>query len=88
MKAFKHIFTSPSSALKTDIEGEHAVQPKRQHKLDECRTRSHIAALLGMKSVSPRAIAYIAVQVSYMLFMRNGYSLISLLALFCTIKLR
>ena len=28
------------------------------------RTRSHVAALLDMKSVQPQAIAYIAVQVS------------------------
>ena len=37
---------------------------KKRQKHDERRTRSHIASLLGMKSVCPCAIAYIAVQVS------------------------
>ena len=29
----------------------------------ERRTRTHVAGLLGMKKVAPRAIAYVAVQV-------------------------
>ncbi|KAF8422779.1 hypothetical protein L210DRAFT_3325190, partial [Boletus edulis BED1] len=67
LKAFKHIFTSPSSALKTDIESEHTTQPKRQCKLNECRTCSDVATLLGMKTISLRAIAYIAVQLCFAL---------------------
>ena len=67
MKAFKHIFTFPSSDLKADIEGEPIAEPRRHHKVNKCHTHSHITALLGMKSSSPHAIVYIAVQVSYML---------------------
>ena len=41
---------------------------KRQMFIDAAngmgKTRSHVASLLGMKSVRPRAIAYIAVQAS------------------------
>ena len=36
---------------------------KRQKGLSEKCTQAHVAALLGMKSVEPRAIAYTAVQV-------------------------
>lgn len=36
---------------------------KRSRTLGERRTRSDVAALLGMRSVQPRAIAYSAVQV-------------------------
>ena len=67
MKAFKYIFTSPSSVLKMGAGHERTVQPKKRCKLDECRTRSPVTTILGMKCVSPRAIAYITVQVHYVL---------------------
>ncbi|KAF8445724.1 hypothetical protein L210DRAFT_3610352 [Boletus edulis BED1] len=47
LKAFKHIFTSPSSALKTGAESEHTTLSKRQCKLDECRTRSDLRFALS-----------------------------------------
>ncbi|KAI9462687.1 hypothetical protein HD554DRAFT_2027439 [Boletus coccyginus] len=65
--AFKHIFMLLSSAFKTDIQCEHIAQTKGQYKLDECHTHSHIAALLGMKSISPYTIAYIIVQLWFVL---------------------
>ena len=37
--------------------------PKHQKGLSEKHTQAHVAALLGMKSINPRAIAYTAVQV-------------------------
>jgi len=40
---------------------------KRFKPTDGGRTRSHVAALLGMRSVQPRAIAYIAVQLRFAL---------------------
>ncbi|KIK74692.1 hypothetical protein PAXRUDRAFT_44681, partial [Paxillus rubicundulus Ve08.2h10] len=85
MKAFKHIFTSPSSTSRESHSeesgndsdgGEGAMLPdneeseppfKRFKPTDGGRTRSHVAALLGMKSVQPRAIAYIAVQLRFSL---------------------
>ena len=62
-KAFKHIFTSSTSVLKMNTETNDPHLKKRQ-KCDERCMHSHVASLLGMKSVCPRAIAYIAVQVS------------------------
>ncbi|KAI5982079.1 hypothetical protein EDD15DRAFT_2203313 [Pisolithus albus] len=63
VKAFKQIFTSPSSVLKMDDESF----PRKRRRRDERRTRSHVASLLGMKSVSPRAVAYTAVQLRFAL---------------------
>ena len=76
-QAFKHIFTSPSSVSpdefgsdgeSDDSDVDESESPcKRQRLMDAAnghgRTRSHVAELLGMKAVQPRAIAYIAVQV-------------------------
>lgn len=75
-QAFKQIFTSPSSVSpdefgsddEDDSDIDESESPcKRQRLMDAAngrgRTRSHVAALLGMKAVQPRAIAYIAVQV-------------------------
>ena len=53
IKAFKSIFTSPSSVSKKKVQSG---RKKRQGTSDR-RTRAHVAALIGMKSVSPRAIA-------------------------------
>ncbi|KAF8835056.1 hypothetical protein BDN67DRAFT_913681, partial [Paxillus ammoniavirescens] len=69
VKTFRHIFTSPGSA-----DSNHTIDDnvgtgggpssdsarKRQKGLNKRHTRSHVAALLGMKAVSPRAIAYAA----------------------------
>lgn len=63
VKAFKQIFTSPTSALKMDDK-----PPSRKHqRRDERSTRTHVASLIGMKSVCPRAIAYVAVQLRFAL---------------------
>ena len=68
LQAFKYIFTSPGSANSGDTvedsDTDTEPPPKRQRGTSEKRTRSHVATLIGMKSVSPRAIAYAAVQVS------------------------
>ena len=78
-QAFKHIFTSPSSVSpdefgsddeeeSNDSDVDESESPCKRQKLMDAtnghgRTRSHVAELLGMKAVQPRAIAYIAVQV-------------------------
>ena len=70
LQAFKHIFTSPSSADPEDVvddtdqEDETEPPPKRRRGSSERRSQAYVAALIGMKSVSPHAIAYAAVQVS------------------------
>ncbi|KIM51531.1 hypothetical protein SCLCIDRAFT_33351 [Scleroderma citrinum Foug A] len=81
VQAFKHIFTSPSSADSVDdIDQEEGTSteplPKRQKGLSEKRTRAHVAALLGMKSVNPHAIAYTAVQLCFALSSCNAWRLV------------
>ena len=77
VQALKHIFTSPSfvdSDFLVDDDADEAAsessQPqsprKRRKASNEKRTRANVAALLGMKSVSPQAIAYTAVQVCHL----------------------
>ncbi|KAG6379161.1 hypothetical protein JVT61DRAFT_11601 [Boletus reticuloceps] len=67
LKAFKHVFTSPTSALKTDIVQKPLPRSEKPQKRDERRTRRPVASKLGMTSISPRAIAYIAVQLRFAL---------------------
>ncbi|KAH7911082.1 hypothetical protein BJ138DRAFT_1186543 [Hygrophoropsis aurantiaca] len=68
VKAFKYIFTSPSSTSESVTLSDDEEPPRKTQKVSrECRTRSNIAALLRMNSVQPRAIAYIAVQVRFAL---------------------
>ena len=72
LQAFRHIFTSPSLANSVDVvddtdqEDQTPMEPppKHQRGSSEKRSQAHVAALIRMKSVSPRAIAYTAVQVS------------------------
>ena len=84
MTAFCHIFTSPSSADCEDVaddtneEDQTPMEPplKRQRGSNEKHSRAHVAALIGMKAVSPRAIAYTAVQVSIIRNIRARFLLI------------
>ena len=55
-QSFKLIFTSPTSI---DEEDDAPAKCRRA----ERRTRANVAQILGMKKVTPRAIAYVAVQV-------------------------
>lgn len=65
-QAFKFIFTSPTSAQyitsENDLQNPEA-QPSKRAKHQKAPTRGNVAKVLGMRSVSPRAIAYVAVQV-------------------------
>jgi hypothetical protein len=65
-QAFKFLFTSPTSAQ--DINNENDVEdqiarPQKRSRSRKAPTRGNVANLLGMRSVTPRAIAYVAVQV-------------------------
>jgi hypothetical protein len=66
-QAFKFIFTSPTSAMdinsENDIENQ-ALRPLKRAKSNKAPTRGNVASLLGMRSVTPRSIAYVAVQAS------------------------
>lgn len=63
-KAFKLLFTSPSSAEEEPINSTPDLIGAIRHRRGERRTRPHVAHRLKLKSVDPRAIAYTAVQVS------------------------
>jgi hypothetical protein len=65
-----YIFTSPTSANGLSMEMVEADNdgippaPKRSKK-NLGATRSHVASLIGLRKVTPRSIAYVAVQVSF-----------------------
>ncbi|KAF8835985.1 hypothetical protein BDN67DRAFT_877590, partial [Paxillus ammoniavirescens] len=69
VKTFKYIFTSPSSTDTPDDDDDDTVgQARKCHKkVGERRTHSHVASLLGMKAVGPHTIAYMAVQLHFVL---------------------
>ncbi|KAF8238278.1 hypothetical protein L208DRAFT_1243132, partial [Tricholoma matsutake] len=77
LKAFKFIFTSPSSAqdieCQEDVE-EHALSTKKRRKNQKAPTCGHVATLLGMKMVTPRALAYVAVQLRFALSNANTWN--------------
>ncbi|KAF9239166.1 hypothetical protein BU15DRAFT_74857 [Melanogaster broomeanus] len=69
LKAFKLIFTSPTSAQEvsaSDNARSERQGPNHQSPSDKT-TRSNVASLIGMHTVKPRAIAYAAVQLRFSL---------------------
>jgi len=71
VKAFKYLFTSPTSA-NDDAPPNNAPQPSaKRAKRNLGATQSHVASLIGMRCVTPRAIAYVAVQVRFALSNAN-----------------
>jgi hypothetical protein len=84
-QAFKYLFTSPTSA-NDDTPPNDAPQPSaKRAKRNLGATRSHVASLIGMRSVTPRAIAYVAVQVC-LNFLDQAHIVNTLLtAPFCTL---
>ena len=59
----KLIFTSPSSVDEV-VDPVTTSNGQLKRRRGERRTRTHVAGILGMKKIAPRAIAYVAVQVS------------------------
>ncbi|KAG1886592.1 hypothetical protein F4604DRAFT_1675484 [Suillus subluteus] len=57
--AFKRVFTSPSSTDEQPIDSARSAHNRNS---GERRTRRDVATLLDMRSVQPRAIAYVSVQ--------------------------
>jgi len=64
-QAYKYIFTSPTSAneVSTDVTEDSAQPALKRSKKSLGATRSHVASLIGLRRVTPRSIAYVAVQV-------------------------
>lgn len=66
-QGFKAIFTSPSSANEVDGDGDGAdiIENCRRAKRrsDQAKVKTCIASIIGMRKVTPRAIAYVACQV-------------------------
>lgn len=66
-QSFKNIFTSPSSAASVsvldDLVNSENIPPASKRAKRKGPTRSNVASLIGLKSVTPRTIAYTAVQV-------------------------
>jgi len=65
-QAFKFLFTSPTSSLdivdENDV-GEETPPPLKRSRRRKAPTRGNVANLLGMRSVTGRSVAYVAVQV-------------------------
>jgi hypothetical protein len=68
LKGFKAIFTSPSSANEVDGDGDGAdiIENCRRarRRSDQAKVKTCVASIIGMRKVTPRAIAYTACQVS------------------------
>lgn len=69
LQGFKAIFTSPSSANEVDGDGNGAdvIENNRRARTrsDQARVKTCVASIIGMRKVTPRAIAYAACQVSH-----------------------
>ncbi|KAN0086209.1 hypothetical protein V8E55_007343 [Tylopilus felleus] len=75
VKAFKAIFTSPTSAEDSEnVSLELTSYGKRR--LGERRTRAHVAMRIGMKTVNARAIAYVACQVCFALSSFGSWAIV------------
>ncbi|KZP29606.1 hypothetical protein FIBSPDRAFT_1038889 [Athelia psychrophila] len=72
VKAFKFIFTSPSSVL-DDRDADDAPPPKKRRNTRPT-TRKNVAAKIGLTTVTGRSIAYIAVQLRFALSSASSWS--------------
>ncbi|KAG9225624.1 hypothetical protein CCMSSC00406_0003127 [Pleurotus cornucopiae] len=64
VRGLRHVFTSPSSVFQSTTERENEPPAKKARKKP---TKQTVAQLMGMKHVTPRAIAYIAVLIHFSL---------------------
>ncbi|KIK31501.1 hypothetical protein CY34DRAFT_19859 [Suillus luteus UH-Slu-Lm8-n1] len=68
---FKAIFTSPSSANEVEGDGDGAdvIENCRRarRRSDRAKVKTCVASIIGMRKVTPRAIAYIACQIRFAL---------------------
>jgi len=73
VKAFKSIFTSPSSAAEDIPEDSEGPSTVKRAKKSSTATRSNVASLIGLTMVTPRSIAYSAVQLRFALSDANTW---------------
>jgi hypothetical protein len=59
-QAYRHVFTSPTSVTDQEVTAEHL---HKRRKTVLTTKKSTIAVLTNLREVTPRSIAYIAVQV-------------------------
>ena len=83
-QAFKFLFTSPTSSAEilcktTSPQPEDLPPQKRSRKTGQA-TRCNIANIIGLQSVTPRAIAYTAVQVMRFFSLTSDHSCITVLS--------
>ena len=75
-QAFKFLFTSPTSSqdicTENDVESPPA-QPTKCPRGQKAPTCGNVANLLGMRSVTPQAIVYVAVQVGSNVYWTSTY---------------
>ncbi|KAF7973006.1 hypothetical protein HWV62_16384 [Athelia sp. TMB] len=75
VKAFKYLFTSPSSASEDHTD---APRPAKRAKNKHGATRTNVAGLIGLKNVTPRSIAYVAVQLRFALSNTTSWRLVDI----------
>ncbi|KAG2061149.1 hypothetical protein BDR06DRAFT_871400 [Suillus hirtellus] len=66
----KALFTSPSSASEMDGEGQGTdiiENNRRARRQDQAKVKTCVASIIGMRKVTPRAIAYTACQIRFAL---------------------
>ncbi|KAG1775700.1 hypothetical protein EV702DRAFT_1180261 [Suillus placidus] len=75
VKAFKHLFTSPSSAKEVgDGHGADVISASRHRPTEsDVIAHSHVAHIIGMKTVTSRSIAYTACQLRFSLSNINSW---------------
>ncbi|KZP12544.1 hypothetical protein FIBSPDRAFT_681056, partial [Athelia psychrophila] len=78
IKSFKQIFTSPSSAASVSVLNNHFDYEAIPSSRKKVRMRkgppwTNIASLIGLKSLTPRAITYMAVQLWFSLSNVNSW---------------
>ncbi|KDQ25833.1 hypothetical protein PLEOSDRAFT_1072032 [Pleurotus ostreatus PC15] len=64
VRGLRHVFTSPSSVFQSTTERENEPPAKKARKKP---TKQTVAQLMGMKRVTPRSVAYIAVLIHFSL---------------------
>ncbi|KAG2107802.1 hypothetical protein BD769DRAFT_1366134 [Suillus cothurnatus] len=70
LQGLKALFTSPSSANKMDGEGQGTdiiENNRRARRQDQAKVKTCVASIIGMRKVTPRAIAYTACQMRFAL---------------------
>ncbi|KAG1728759.1 uncharacterized protein EDB91DRAFT_1023995, partial [Suillus paluster] len=74
IKAFKHIFTSPSSTDEEPVDSvTHSAQSKNSG--EHC-TQRDVSTLLNMRSIQPRAVAYVSIQLRFVLSSAGSWCIV------------